>query len=143
MRRALLLLLPSLAFAQTFDFEPGEPPWTRDPVFASQPVDAAIIKTGALARSPLGGDYWSGLHFPVGQHARHLVATAEAVLGDSATGILTSPDFRLDHRYLSLLVGGTHDPAYERVELQVRASGEWFTYFSATGGPEALRQETF
>ncbi|HUI78751.1 MAG TPA: membrane dipeptidase [Bryobacteraceae bacterium] len=136
-----MLSMAGTALAQpSFDFEPGEPSWTRDPVFSTQPIDGGRVLTGTIGRSPLGGDYWRGLHYPLGQHGHYLVATAEGNLGDAATGVLTSPEFRIDQPWLSMLMGGTNDPANERAELQVRFGNEFFTYFSATGGTEALRQ---
>jgi len=138
--RFLLPMLPILAAAgQTFDFEPGEAPWTRSPVFSTQAHEAGQV----LTRSIRGSEYGRGLVHALGQHGLYLVATAAGNLGDSATGILTSPEFRIDRQWLSLLIGGSYDPFNECVQLQVRADGEFQTYFSATGGTEALRQATF
>jgi len=145
-RLLFLLAFGLAAAAQTFDFEDKNlPGWTRDRIFYSQPVEAATVRSDRLAPVTLGGDYWKGMRYPLGQHGNSLIATGQSAFGDSATGALTSPDFRIDANrlYMSLLIGGTDDIARERVELQISGVDGYTTIFAATGRSEALRQEVF
>ena len=141
----LLLALTPALLAQTYDFEDGLAGWTRDRIFDAQPVRGDSIRSGRLGGITLGGDYWRDLPYPLGQHGAFLIATAENNLGDTATGALISPEFTIDRSKLclSLLVGGSNDPAHELIELQVADGNQFRTVFSATGRTEALRQEVF
>ena len=91
----------------------------------------------------LGGDYWQGLAYPLGQHG-NCVVTSLLKIPDTEPWSLTSPEFTVsaDARFLSFLIGGTNDPAHQRAEFQVRRSGAWQSVYNATGsGGEQLRQE--
>jgi microsomal dipeptidase-like Zn-dependent dipeptidase len=148
---ALALSAASCACAQTWDFEDAAfRGWTQTgKAFAGQPfckkAGASEMTSSRFADSHLGGDYWQGLEYPLGQHGNCAVTSLLKIPGEGPWS-LTSPEFTLaaDKPYLSLLIGGTEDAAHERIELQVRRSGEFVTAFTATGyGLEQLRQEVF
>lgn len=50
--------------------------------------------------------------------------------GDGTTGILTSPEFRIERRWLTFLIGGGRDP--ERLTIQLHVDGQ--VVRTATGG---------
>lgn len=120
---ALVTVTPAL-LSQTYDFEDGLDGWTGEGnAYLTQPVRADRILTQDILGMSLGGDYWRGLQYPLGQHGSYLVMT-KALLGDAATGSVVSPIFTLDAAkpYASFRIGGTHDLAHERLELQVRVT---------------------
>lgn len=129
---ARFAVLSSALPAQTFDFKESLDGFAADASsFTNQPLEASTI----LAPASLGGDYWTSLPYPMGQHGRYLIATAMQ-FGDGATGTLVSRPIPVaaGPRYFSLLVGGTEDAARERVELQPRMSlEEQIAFQSRTG----------
>ena len=148
---ALAFLAASCASTQTlaWDFEdPSFPGWTQPGnAFAGQPfckrARDAEMPSARFADSRLGGDFWQGLDYPLGQHGNCLV-TSLLKTADPGPWSLTSPEFALppDAPFLSFLIGGTNDAAHQRLELQVRRGDAWETTFTATGsGAEQLRQE--
>jgi len=148
---ALALVTASCACAQTptWDFEDGAfRGWTQTGnAFAGQPfckrARDAEMPSERFADSRLGGDYWQGLEYPLGQHGNCLV-TSLLKIANAGPWSLTSPEFALprDAPFLSFLIGGTNDVAHQRIDLQVRRDGAWETTYSATGsGGEQLRQE--
>ena len=148
---ALALVAAFGAGAQTltWDFEDGAfRGWTQTgKAFAGQPfckrARDAEMPSERFADSRLGGDYWQGLDYPLGQHG-NCVVTSLLKIADAEPWSLTSPEFALppDSPFLSFLIGGTNDAAHQRIELQVRRDGAWETAYSATGsGGEQLRQE--
>jgi microsomal dipeptidase-like Zn-dependent dipeptidase len=154
MKTAALTLLAAFcgnAQAIAWDFEePAFPGWTQTgKAFAGQPFckrprDSQMPST-RFADSRLGGDYWQGLDYPLGQHGNCIV-TSLLKAPDAEPWSLTSPEFALPAGapFLSFLIGGTNAPAHERVELQVRRGADWETAYRATGsGGEQLRQEVF
>src|SRR5271157_5832503 len=147
----LAFMAASCACAQalTWDFEDNAlRGWTQTGnAFAGQPfckrAGDAEMPSERFADSRLGGDYWQGLEYPLGQHGNCLV-TSLLKIADAEPWSLTSPEFALprDAPFLSFLIGGTNDAAHQRVELQVRRDGAWETTYSATGsGGEQMRQE--
>lgn len=97
--------------------------WTATgQAFAGQPVDAAEATTDRFASIPLGGDYWRGLPYPLGQEGRALVLSG--MNGDAAIGRFTSPPFVLSDAtpVFTVMIGGSDDAARVRVELQVNDS---------------------
>ena len=153
----ILMLLACLPLVgQSFDFNDGLGKWTATgSAFDGQPVRASGILSDRLAPVTVGGDYWRGMPFPLGQRNQFLIATA-ALHGEGALGTLTSVPFELspEFPYFSFLLGGTRDLEGIRVELQVHApkdgvdstgrDGGYLTVISATGpGYEQLRQEVF
>jgi len=147
---ALALIVASCACGQplTWDFEDNSfRGWTETgKALTLQPLckgahDAEMPST-RFADSRLGGDYWQGLEYPLGQHGNCTV-TSLLKIADVAPWSLTSPEFPLPHDapFLSFLIGGTNDAAHERLELQVQRGGTWETTYNATGsGGEQLRQ---
>jgi microsomal dipeptidase-like Zn-dependent dipeptidase len=155
--------------AQTFDFENGLDGWTRTgTAFDAPPARADLLKSQWFAKVKLGGDYWKGLAYPLGQHGTHLI-TSGGEQGEAPVGSLTSPEFTLDRTatYFSFLIGGAQDAAQERLDLEIRApasiaealaqqiqawsrsqnppgrDGDYIIAVTATGNAaEALRQET-
>jgi len=107
----------------SWDFENGLGNWTRtDHAFDSQPVDASTVLTDHPPELvKLGGDYWRGLPYSLGQHGGCLILTE-----DQPVGSLSSPEFKLrpDTPYLNLLIGGSEDLAHERFELQILFNSE-------------------
>lgn len=161
--RALLVFCAQVLAAQTLDFENTLSGFVADGLaFANQPVSASRIATDRIAPVTLGGDYWASISYPMGQNGQYLIATGWNY-GDGATGTLLSPALSLPAAplYFSLRIGGTNDPAGERVELQLRMSpaeqaafldrtgpltrdGDFVVIMSFTGaGYEQLRQEIF
>jgi microsomal dipeptidase-like Zn-dependent dipeptidase len=135
----------------TWDFEDGAfSGWTQTgKAFAGQPfckrADDSEMPSARFADSRLGGDYWQGLEYPLGQHG-NCVVTSLLKTADAEPWSLTSPEFALPAGapFLSFLIGGTNNAAHQRIELQVRRDGAWETVYSATGdGGEQLRQEVF
>ena len=115
--------------------------------FAAQPVRASSVMTNRLAPVTVGGDYWQGLRYPLGQDGDSLVMSGTT--GDEAVGRFSSPPFVLssDAPYFSVLIGGTNDVTSVRLELQVSAAAGRFDAGDAraalrvTGdGYEQLRQ---
>ncbi len=141
------------AGAQTlaWDFEDGTfHGWTQTgKAFAGQPVckrpgDAEMSST-RFVEDRIGGDYWQGLEYPLGQHG-DCVVTSRYKISDAEPWSMMSPEFTLpgDARYLSFLIGGTNDPAHQRLEYQVRRAGVWEVAYQATGsGGEQLQQDVF
>src|SRR6266850_2509185 len=72
-----------------WDFENGLQDWhASGSAFSDQPVAGANIRTERVNIVKLGGDYWQGLPYPVGQNGNNLIFTA-----DPSEGTLTSSDF--------------------------------------------------
>lgn len=89
-------MLSAQLYAQTFDFEDGLSGWSSSgSAFEGQPTSASSILTDRIEKVRLGGDYWRGLRYPLGQSGNVLIATA-AKLGDYVTGSLISPSFDLN-----------------------------------------------
>ena len=120
------------AGAQTpsWDFEDGFfTGWTQTGnALTGQPLckraGDAEMQSDRFADSRLGGDYWQGLAYPLGQHG-NCVVTSVRKMASAEPWSLTSPEFTLpsDAPFLSFLIGGTHDAAHQRIELQVRRAG--------------------
>ncbi len=148
----LLLALSSLsAQSLEWDFESGSfRGWTQTgKAFVAQPFCKrdrdAEMPSARFADSRLGGTYWQGLDYPLGQHG-NCVVTSLAKLQDPEPWSLTSPELSMlqDAPFLSFRIGGTNDAAHERVEFQVRRGGSWQTIYRSTGpGGEQLRQDVF
>jgi microsomal dipeptidase-like Zn-dependent dipeptidase len=142
----VLLFAAVAAAAQTpvnLDFEDGLRGWTpAGDAFVQQPLDAERLDRARFPASPLGGDYWNVVPYPLGHHGRFLVRSDEA-----GRGTLTSEAFALgaNDRYFSVLVGGPDAPATQRVELQVLdGSGAAAVAWQTTGpGLELLQQRVF
>ena len=149
---ALALLTSFSAGAQTltWDFEDVFHGWTQTgKAFAGQPfckpTHEAEMPSDRFTDSRLGGTYWQGLDYPLGQHGNCIV-TSLLKLPDTEPWSLTSPEFALPTAapFLSFLIGGTNSIAHQRLELQVRRGADWEAAYSATGnGIEQLRQEVF
>jgi len=126
-------------------FENGLEGWMADGnAFDVQPtygdnVMASRVRTEMfLTNNGIGGDYWKNIPYPIGFKGRYWIGTYEnhptgnerrengfltdATLGqtqgDAPTGTLTSPEFKLYHRYITFLVGGGRSEKV-RVELQM------------------------
>jgi microsomal dipeptidase-like Zn-dependent dipeptidase len=116
---AALLLARGTAVAQShpnLDFEDGFRGWTTSgDAFGEGPIDAVSVDRERFPASPLGGDYWKDLRYPLGHHGRYFATSS-----DAGRGTLSSELFLLDpeDRYFSVLIGGAADPAL-RVELHV------------------------
>jgi microsomal dipeptidase-like Zn-dependent dipeptidase len=150
---ALALMAAFCAGGQTlpWDFEDGDlRGWTQTgEALTGQPVckrpQDAEMRSDYFADHRLGGDYWQGLEYPLGQHG-NCVVTSSVKVPASEPWSLTSPELALpsDAPFLSFLIGGTKDAVHQRIELQVRRDRAWETVYSATGnGGEQLRQEVF
>src|SRR5688572_391299 len=117
----LLLLSASAVTAQpprNLDFEEGLTGWTSaGDAFAGQPLNPSVSPAGCPA-SPLGGDYWQSVAYPIGHHGRYLATSTDAQLGT-----LTSDEFVLgpEDRYFSILVGSSATTSGQRIELHVTA----------------------
>jgi hypothetical protein len=123
--------------------------------FRAQPVPASTVLTDRFAPVRLGGDYWRGLPYPLGQRGKTVIATAVPD-GNGPTGTLTSPRFVLDaaRPYFSVLIGGTNDIARERIEVQVqplptdgsdfeRQVSQWHTASRACALPNVTQDEGY
>ena len=142
---AVVLAAAALSFATPAGAGPGDPPnldfesgltgWTKTgTAFDFQPTAGNAATSDTSNVVPLGGDYWKGVPYPVGQHGdfwlstawKRPTATAPAgvSLGDGPTGTLISSEFVMQPamEFLSVLVGGTNDVANERFELQAFAA---------------------
>jgi hypothetical protein len=148
---ALTVAATACACAQTLTWDFESDPfrgWTQTgQAFAGQPfckhAQDAEMPSERFADGRLGGDYWKGLQYPLGQHG-NCVVTSLLKVATAEPWSLTSPEFPLppDALFLTFLIGGTNDAAHEGIELQVRRDGTWETAYSATGsGAEHLRQE--
>ena len=102
----------------TWDFEYGLQSWTKTgSAFDSQPVNCSGVHTDfpeSLVK--VGGDYWRGLPYPLGQHGHCLILTEDRLVGSLASSEFT---LRAETPYLNLLIGGSDNPAHERFELQI------------------------
>jgi hypothetical protein len=73
--------------AVIFDFEDGIADWQQEGrAFNGQPYCGEISST-IFAPSKLGGNYWKGLPYPLGQHGNCLLTTIRK--SDRAEGTLT------------------------------------------------------
>ena len=123
--------------ARTWDFESNLDDWKKTgDAFDNQPFDGTTVQTNEQQFKNIGGDYWKGIPYPLGQNGSRLILTS-----DRATGTLTSDTFTVPATasYFSFLIGGSSDIRNERLELQVRstsradalevvrAAGEWIT----------------
>ena len=90
---ALVLSWASPVAAQTIvnpDFENGLTGWTATgTAFQGQPVAAAAVSIEVVRPIPIGGNYWSGLPYPIGQSGAHLIRAARG------TGRLMSSPFTI------------------------------------------------
>ena len=106
-----------------WDFENGLKGWTKSgSAFDSQPADGSDFPTDRASKLVrIGGDYWRGLSYALGQHGCWLILTE-----DQQMGSLTSSkfDIRAETPYLNLLIGGSEDLANERFELQILSTSE-------------------
>ena len=102
----------------SWDFEDGLQGWTKTgSAFDSQSVNCSGVNTDFPANLvKVGGDYWRGLPYPLGQHGRCLILTEDRLVGSLASSEFT---LRAETPYLNLLIGGSNDLAHERFELQI------------------------
>jgi microsomal dipeptidase-like Zn-dependent dipeptidase len=132
---ALVLLSSVTAFAQTHPnpgFEDGFRGWTiAGDAFGPGPVDADTVDRDRFPASPLGGDYWKDVPYPLGHQGRYFASST-----DTGRGTLTSAPFaiRPEDRYFSILVGGDPGPTL-RVELHVLSAAGDSTIAWQTSGP--------
>ena len=123
-----------------WNFESGNlQGWTATgDAFRNQPtlgdnVIADRVKTDMrLENGGIGGDYWKRIPHPIGHQGNYWLGTYEnhpnnsvplgTTSGDVPTGTLTSPEFKIERRYISFLIGGSNSVNTERVELQISAS---------------------
>src|SRR5262249_33026768 len=135
----------------TWDFEDGVfPGWTQTgKAFAGQPVckrpQDPEMPSAWFADARLGGNYWQGLAYPLGQHGNCVVSSTRKINSPEPWS-LTSPQVTLPNeaRFLSFLVGGTNDVAHQRLELQLLREGTWAAVYQATGsGGGQHRQDVF
>ena len=118
----LLFAFTSLLPAQPWDFEDASfRGWTQTGrAFAGQPFckkpGAAQMPSTRFADAHLGGDYWQGMEYPLGQQG-NCVVTSLLKIPDPAPWSLTSPEFTLtaDAPYLSFLIGGSRNVDHERI----------------------------
>ena len=99
-----------------FDFEDGFRGWTAaGDAFGAAPVDASAVDRERFPASPLGGDYWKDVPYPIGHLGRYFATSS-----DAGRGTLTSEPFALGpgDRYFSILIGGAASGAL-RVELHI------------------------
>lgn len=97
---ALTFLTSFSANAQTltWDFEDGAfQGWTQTGnAFAGQPLckraDKPEMPSERFADRRLGGDYWQGLDYPLGQHGNCVVTSLQKA-PDAEPSTLTSPEF--------------------------------------------------
>ena len=95
---ALIWLVPVSAQTppgdNSWDFENGLQGWTKTgSAFDSQPVNCSGVHTDFPAQLvKVGGDYWWGLPYPLGQHGHCLILTEDRLVGS-----LASSEFTLDH----------------------------------------------
>lgn len=110
----------------------------NQPTYGNNVMTARVRTEMALANGGIGGDYWKQVPFPIGFKGNYWIGTYEnhpqgnekrengflidATLGqtqgDAPTGTLTSPEFLLEHRYISFLVAGGRSEKV-KVELQL------------------------
>jgi microsomal dipeptidase-like Zn-dependent dipeptidase len=102
----------------SWDFENGLQGWTKTgSAFDSHPVNCSGVHTDFPANLVrVGGDYWWGLPYPLGQHGHCLIVTEDRRVGSLASSGFT---LRAETPYLNLLIGGSDDLAHERFELQI------------------------
>ncbi|MEA2910035.1 MAG: hypothetical protein QOJ15_2116, partial [Bradyrhizobium sp.] len=69
----LLLLVCLPLFGQSLDFKDGLKEWAANgSAFAGQPVRASSILSDRIAPVTIGGDYWRGMPYPLGQSGQFL-----------------------------------------------------------------------
>jgi len=143
---AALIVCAAVAGAQThsnLDFEDGLRGWTRaGTAFPDAPIDGGDANPARFPASPLGGDYWNVVPYPLGHDGRFFVSS-----DDPGIGTLISDEILLsaDDRYFSALVGGSGPSPTPRVELHVEGDdGVLSAVWSAViPGIELLQQRTF
>lgn len=145
-------------------FEFGLRGWTKEgTAFDRQPTAgynvsvSRVLTKMELANGGVGGDYWRDLGFPVGSKGTYWIGTYEnnpgtagsvfgATQGDTPTGALTSPEFKVTQDYCYFLLGGGAVPAAVWVELQAKqADGSWRTEAKRTSfrNSELMYRENF
>jgi microsomal dipeptidase-like Zn-dependent dipeptidase len=104
-----------------FDFEKGVADWTADGDVPQQTY-CGPYTADLFSPSKLGGDYWKGLAYPLGQQGNCVWTTFFKKSG-AVGGDLISPPFPIDQNraFLSFRVSGSRDIEHERVELQILA----------------------
>ncbi|BCS31377.1 hypothetical protein TBR22_A05770 [Luteitalea sp. TBR-22] len=131
--------IASTAHAQVlFDFEAGLSEWSvTGDAFSGEPFDARDPRSTDFAHIELGGSYWQGLPYPLGQSGTHLVRSS-----DRGTGTLVSKAFAVSPavRYFSVLVGGHRRNDGVRIELLAGTRVVWQT---AGYGPDQLHREAY
>jgi microsomal dipeptidase-like Zn-dependent dipeptidase len=146
---ALVAVAPACAQPLIWDFEDNNwNGWTQTGnAFTGQPfckkAGEAEFSSTRFADSRLGGNYWQGLEYPLGQHGNCVVTSLlKAPAGEPWS--MTSPEFTVpgDARYLTILLGGTNDVEHERVEFEVQREGVWNSAYKATppGGDQLIQK---
>ena len=107
----------------SWDFENGLQGWTKTgSAFDSQPVNCSGVHTDFPANLvKVGGDYWWGLPYPLGQHGHCLILTEDRLVGSLASSEFT---LRAETPYLNLLIGGSDDLAHERFDRALELARE-------------------
>ena len=136
----LTVFVCAQADAQTFDFEDGIPGWAAaGDAFQNQPVDGSRATTDDFAGVTVGGDYWRGLQYPLGQSGRLLVVSSASGTGSLTSPLVTPPPAA---RYVTALVGGSPDLNRVRLELLVsEGTGDVVAARTAAAGSNQLSQQ--
>jgi hypothetical protein len=97
-----------------------------------------------LENNGIGGDYWKKIPYPIGHQGTGWIGTYEnrpdvsvppgRTAGDTPTGTLTSPEFRIVNPTISFLIGGGSDVARLRVELLLRLNARQLDEVRRNGG---------
>ncbi|HET6251933.1 MAG TPA: PVC-type heme-binding CxxCH protein [Tepidisphaeraceae bacterium] len=128
---AILMLLSAMQISRAADVNPPLKPAGADGKPLNFDFETGTLKdwtaTGnAFSGQPMRGDTVAGRRndMRAGLHGDYWVGSYE-VLGDDATGTLTSAAFKVTHRWASFLVGGGHWPT-TRVELSMADDNKAF-----------------
>ena len=80
--------------------------------FETDDFDGWKIDGSAFQLRDAGAPYRGGMGPVYGFHGQKLVNTYAAVGDDKATGTLTSPEFRIERKFISFLIGGGNFPGH-------------------------------
>ncbi len=119
-------------------WQPEGDAFANQPTYGDNVMSVRVRTEMLLGNGGIGGDYWKQIPYPIGFKGNYWIGTYEnhpagnerrengiltdATLGqtqgDGPMGSLTSPEFKLYHRYITFLVSGGRSEKV-RVELQM------------------------
>jgi hypothetical protein len=134
-----------------WNFEDGLQGWSgtgtafeHQPTFGDNVIADRVKVEMRLENEGIGGDYWKRIPYPIGHQGDYWIGTYEnrpddqtplgTIAGDTPTGTLISPEFRIVQPAISFLIGGGNDLTRLRFELLLRVNRTQAEAAKSTGG---------